>query len=334
MKSDLLFFKSGMPPLGATFRFRELSLIPAIIVAIAIGSFVNPAFLTTDNFLNIFQQSSELSIVVIAESLVLLTGKFDLSLESIVGLAPMLGARLMTNSSIGGSGTGINPYFAIVVVLMCGGLVGLLNGFLVVRMRLNAFIVTLSMLILLRGVTLGISNGKTHFDLPDPFLYLGTAKWLSIPASIWISGLLYLGFGLSLRYHRLGRALYAIGGNPQAARAAGIQVEPILWVVYVVAGVLSAIAGLMLTGRIASVVASQGQNMIFYVFASAVIGGISLNGGRGRLLGALSGVVLLGILQNVLTLSQVPPFWIDSVYGAIILFSLVLARVAGGAQDT
>jgi simple sugar transport system permease protein len=137
-----------------------------------------------------------------------------------------------------------------------------------------------------------------------------------------------------LRYHRVGRALYAIGGNAQAARAAGIQVEPILWVVYVVAGVLSAIAGLMLTGRIASVVASQGQNMIFYVFASAVIGGISLNGGRGRLLGALSGVLLLGILQNVLTLSQVPAFWIDSVYGAIILFSLVLARVAGGAQDT
>lgn len=137
-----------------------------------------------------------------------------------------------------------------------------------------------------------------------------------------------------MRYHRVGRALYAIGGNAQAARAAGIQVEPILWVVYVVAGVLSAIAGLMLTGRIASVVASQGQNMIFYVFASAVIGGISLNGGRGRLLGALSGVLLLGISQNVLTLSQVPAFWIDSVYGAIILFSLVLARVAGGAQDT
>lgn len=108
-------------------------------------------------------------------------------------------------------------------------------------------------------------------------------------------------FGLFLRYHRIGRAVYAIGGNPEAAPAGGIQVDRILRAVYVVAGMLSALAGLMLTGRIASVVASQGQNMIFYVFASsAVIGGIRLDGGRGRLLGALKGVLLLGILQNVL----------------------------------
>jgi simple sugar transport system permease protein len=102
-----------------------------------------------------------------------------------------------------------------------------------------------------------------------------------------------------------------------------------------VAGLLAALAGLMLTGRIASVVASQGQNMIFYVFAAAVIGGISLNGGRGRLVGALTGVLLLGILQNVLTLSQIAAFWIDAAYGLIILVSLILARVTGGsARET
>ena len=315
---------------------RELALIPAIALTIIAGTLISDAFLTTENFLNVLQQSSELAVLVIAESIILIGGKFDLSLESVVGLAPMLAAWLIVkDTSIGGSGVGLNPLLAIALLLLVGALVGAVNGFLVVRLRLNAFIVTLAMLILLRGVTLGITNGKTLFELPNAFLYLGTAKWLGVPVAIWIAGLLYVVFGLFLRFHKTGRAIYAIGGNPEAARVAGIRVERVTWGVYVVAGLLAALAGLMLTGRIASVVSSQGQNMIFYVFAASVIGGISLNGGRGRLLGALTGVLLLGILQNVLTLAQIPAFWIDAAYGAIILVALVLARVSGGtAQET
>ena len=164
-------------------------------------------------------------------------------------------------------------------------------------------------------------------------LYLGSGKWIGIPVSIWIAAILYVVFGLFLRYHRLGRALYAIGGNVEAARVAGVRVDRVLWGTFIVAGMLAALAGLMLTGRIASVVPSQGQNMIFYVFAAAVIGGISLNGGKGRLLGALTGVLLLGILQNVLTLAEIPAFWIDAVYGAIILIALVVSRVTGGTAE-
>lgn len=321
---------------GSGMGLRELTLLPAIALAVIAGAVVSPAFLTADNFFNVLQQSSELSILVIAESLILIAGKFDLSLESIVGLTPMLAAWLiMTDTSVGGSGIGLNPYLAIVIMFAVGALVGLVNGLLVVRLKLNAFIVTLAMLILLRGVTLGITDGKTLFDLPDSFLYLGSGKILTVPVSIWVAGILYLLFGLFLRYHSVGRALYAIGGNAEAARVAGVRVERITWGVYVVGGMLAALAGLMLTGRIASAVSSEGQNMIFYVFAASVIGGISLNGGRGRLLGALTGVLLLGILQNVLTLGQVPAFWIDAAYGAIILVSLILARVSGGtAQDT
>jgi simple sugar transport system permease protein len=329
-------FSGALLRRAASFRFRELTLVPAIVLAIVAGAVISPAFLTVDNFLNILQQSSELSVLVIAESLILITGKFDLSLESTVGLAPMTAAWLMASeTTFGGSGFGIAVYPAIAVLFAIGGLVGLINGFLVVKLRLNAFIVTLAMLILLRGVTLGLTNGKTLFDLPSEFLYLGTAKYLGIPVSIWVAAILYLIFGLFLRYHRAGRALYAIGGNAEAARVAGINVERVTWGVYVVGSLLAALAGLMLTGRIASVVSSQGQNMIFYVFAAAVIGGISLNGGRGRLLGALTGVLLLGFLQNILTLAQVPAFWIDAAYGAIILVALILARVtAGTARET
>jgi simple sugar transport system permease protein len=319
---------------GGLLGLRELTLIPAIVLAIVVGSFASDAFLTTDNFLNILQQSSELSVVVIAETLILLAGKFDLSLESVVGLAPMLGAWLILKDvQNGGSGIGLDWRLAIVAVLLTGAAVGAINGFLIVRLRLNAFIVTLAMLILLRGVQLGTTNGKTLFDLPDGYLYLGSGKWAGIPVSIWIAGILYLGFGLFLRYHRLGRALYAIGGNADAARVAGIRVDRVVWGALIVAGMLAGLAGLMLTGRIASVVTSQGQNMIFYVFAAAVIGGISLNGGKGRLLGALTGVLLLGILQNVLTLAEIPAFWIDAVYGAIILVALVLGRVTGGTAE-
>ncbi len=312
------------------FRLRELTLVPVLVVIAFVGWLNNGAFLTAGNLVNILQQSSELSILVIAETVILLTARIDLSLESVVGFAPMLGAWLvLKDTMLGGSGIGLAPWAGIAVVFATGLGIGALNGLLIVKMRLNAFIVTLSMLILLRGLTLGLTNGATLSDLPDSFTYLGRAKWLGVPASIWIAGGLYLGFGLFLRYHRIGRALYAIGGSWEAARVAGIRNDRIVWAAYVVAGLLASLAGLMLSGRIASVVSSQGQNMIFYVFAASVIGGIDLNGGRSRLLGALTGVLLLGILQNVLTLSQVPTFWIDSVYGGIILLALVFARVAG-----
>ena len=309
----------------------ELALVPIIILLCILGAIISNAFLRPSNLINILQQSSELSILVIAQSLILISGKFDLSLESTVGLAPMVAAWLMlTDTTIGGSGLGISVWAGILVVFLVGALVGLLNGFLIVRLALNAFITTLAMLILLRGITVGMTNGRTLYGMPDAFLYLGNTRWLGLPVSIWLAGLLYALFGLFLRYHRLGRNFYAIGGNPQAALVAGIPVDRMVWGVFVAGGILAALAGLMLTGRIASVVASQGQNMIFYVFAACVIGGISLNGGQGRLIGALTGVLMLGILQNVLTLAQIPSFWIDACFGAIILVSLIITRLSGG----
>ena len=317
---------------GRTRRFplREFVLLPIIALAIVAGSLLSPAFLTTDNFINILQQSSELSILVLAESVILIGGKFDLSLESIVGFAPMVGAWLMSaDIPMGGSGLGLNAFAGILVVFAVGALIGVINGFLVVKLHLNAFISTLAMLILLRGTTVGITNGQTLFDQPPSFVYLGSAQWAGVPVSIWVAGALYLVAILIMRHFRIGRAIYAVGGSWEAARIAGIPVERLTIGLFVVGGLLAALAGLMLSGRIASVVTSQGQNMIFYVFAAAVIGGINLNGGEGRLFGALTGVILLGILQNVLTLSQIAAFWVDAAYGAIILLSLIIARLSG-----
>jgi ribose/xylose/arabinose/galactoside ABC-type transport system permease subunit len=163
-------------------------------------------------------------------------------------------------------------------------------------------------------------------------VYLGGADWLGIPASVWIAALLYVVAGLVLRYHSFGRSVYAVGGNPEAARAAGIRVERVLWLVFIIGAVLAAFAGLLLMGRLASVLSGQGQNMIFTVFAASVIGGISLDGGRGTVLGALTGVLLLGIISNILVLSRIEAFWIDASFGAIILIALILAKLTSGSS--
>jgi simple sugar transport system permease protein len=188
------------------------------------------------------------------------------------------------------------------------------------------------MLILLRGITLGMTSGKTLYDLPPAFTYLGSAAWLGIPMSIWICAILFVVVSLFMRYHRFGRAIYAIGGNAEAARAAGIRVERVTWAVFVVASLLAALAGILLSGRLGAVTAQQGSNLIFTTFAAAVIGGISLNGGKGSLVGALTGVILLGIVTNILTLSQIASFWIDATFGAIILIAQSVVRLTGGAR--
>ena len=151
----------------------------------------------------------------------------------------------------------------------------------------------------------GATSGRTLFDLPEAFYALMTVTLLGLPLAVWLAALAFVVAGIVLRYHRLGRALYAIGGNPEAARAAGIRVERITWGVYVVAGVLAAIGGLVITGYVGAISANQGNGMIFTVFAAAVIGGISLDGGKGTMFGALTGVLLLGVVQNLLTLAQV-----------------------------
>ena len=308
---------------------RELALLPAIAVLFVVGIFTSPAFFTTSNFSNTAQFSAALGLVVVAESLILLTGSFDLSLQSIYGLAPMIGAWLIVPKDAQGLGTNWNPAVGILVVLAIGAAVGLFNGFMIVKLKFNAFIFTLAMLILLAGLQQGIVSGRTIYGMPHSYIYLGSAYWGGFPVSAWTTLAVFIVAALFLRYHRTGRAVYAIGGNLEAARAAGIQVDRIRIGVFMVASVLAAIGGLMQAGRVTAVTAGQGSNLIFGVFAAAVIGGVSLEGGRGRMVGALTGVILLSLVTNILTLSNISSTWIDAVDGAIILIALGLAKLIG-----
>ncbi|WP_020666730.1 ABC transporter permease [Amycolatopsis nigrescens] len=315
-------------------RLRELALLPALAVLIVVGGLVNDNFLAADNLISILGASAALALVVLGESLVLISGKFDLSLESTVGIAPALGALVVIPAASAGFGVQLPAAVGILVILLVGAAIGTFNGFLIVKLQLNAFIVTLAMLIVLRGLLVGATEGKTLFDMPEAFFALATATFLGLPASVWLAAAAYAITGFVLRYHKVGRALYAIGGNREAARAAGIRVNRISWLVFVVAGVLAALGGLVMTGYVGAINANQGDGMIFTVFAAAVIGGISLDGGRGTMFGALTGVLLLAVVENLLTLAQVPSFWIQAVYGGIILVALMIARFTGGKPQT
>jgi simple sugar transport system permease protein len=309
--------------------FRELTLVPVIVLLMIGGAFVNPVFFTSSNLIDVAQGGAALGLVVVAESLILLTGKFDISLQGTFGLAPLLGAWLIAPKASEGLGTEWSPWIGLLVVLAVGLAVGIFNGLLVIKANFNAFIFTLAMSILLTGLQLGWLGGQTVYHLPATYIYLGSENWFGIPVAIWVTGIVFLVAGLFLRYHRVGRAMYAIGGNLEAARAAGIKVDRIRIGIFMAASVLAAVAGLMQAGRVTAVTAGQGSNLIFGVFAAAVIGGVSLDGGRGRMAGALTGVILLALVTNILTLSNISSTWIDAVDGAIILLALGVAKLIG-----
>ncbi|MFI5907619.1 ABC transporter permease [Dactylosporangium sp. NPDC051541] len=316
-------------------RLRDLTLVPAIIVLLIVGALIDPVFLSHNNLVNVLQQQTELSLLVLAETLILIGGRFDLSLESTVGLAPALGVALVIPAASHGLGTEWSPALAVPICLLVGVAIGAVNGLLILRFGLSAFIVTLGMLITVRGVQIGVTGGQSLFDLPPSVMYLGNTAWLGLPLSIWICAVLFAAGIAFLGWFRHGRAVYAIGGNVDAARAAGIRTDRVMYAVFMVAGLLAALAGLLMTGRLGSIASAQGNGMIFQVFAAAVIGGVSMNGGKGTLFGALCGVLVLGLITNILTLAGVSAQWIQAVYGLIILVALIIARVTTGkTQDS
>ena len=311
-------------------RLRDLALLPVIVVLLVVGAFADPSFLTLENLINVLQQKSELGLLVLAETLILVAGRFDLSLESTVGLAPALGILslpILHDLHLPDSA-------AVAVCLLSGAVIGAFNGLVIVWGRLSAFVLTLGMLITLHGLVIGFTKGASIFKLPAAFKYPGSEVLGTVAVSVWICAVLFIVGIVALGFLRQGRSLYAIGGNVDAARAAGIRTDRVLMIVYIVGGLLAGLAGLLFSGHYGSVAASQGNGMIFQVFAAAVIGGVSLDGGKGTIFGALCGVIVLGLIQNILVFAGVPAEWNQAIYGVIIILALVLSRLTSGkAQD-
>jgi ribose/xylose/arabinose/galactoside ABC-type transport system permease subunit len=327
---------SSRRPVIQFARLKDLALVPPILLLVLVGILIDANTFLTSNYIVgvVLQPQTALGLLVLAEALILITGKFDLSLESTMGLAPVVGIVLVVPASSHGLGTEWPSWTAIPLCLLVGALIGAFNGLLILKFQLSAFIVTLGMLITLRGLHNGVSGGNSLFDLPPSFLALGFEKWLGVPISVWIAAVAFLAGMVFLSYFRHGRSLYAIGGNVDAAKAAGIRTNRVTWIVFIIGGVLAALAGILETGHLGAIGANMGEGDIFKVFAAAVIGGISLNGGKGTIFGALCGVLMLGLIESNLTLLHVDGHWFKAIDGAIILLALVLSRITSGkAQD-
>jgi simple sugar transport system permease protein len=320
----------------AVSLLREASLLPGLIVLIIVGAILNPDFLKANNWWGITQTASALGVTTAGEALVMIIWSMDLSLGGIYGFAPMLAAWLVVPAADFGAGTNFNSYVGILVLLLAGAAVGLVNAFLIVKARLNAFVITLGMIILLAGCQLGIDDGNTISALPRALWYLGFSFWGPVPVSLVVTVVILLGIGLFLRYHPVGRAIYAVGGNAQAARAAGINVDRVKMGVFVAAGVLAAIGGLMEMGRVQAITAAQGysEGVIFMVFAAAAIGGVSLSGGRGNMVGVATGTLLITVVQNILDLENVNSYWVEAADGLLIELALIVGRESQTGKET
>ena len=309
------------------FLLRNAVWIVLIVTTIAF-IVVEPRLLSVRIFFNVLEHSSILGILVIGMIFCLLAGRFDLSSESTLGFTAIVGSWMVSTNVFFGSGWMLPPPVVIILMLAMGAAVGCINSFFIIKLRVNAFIVTLAMLLALRGFTYVFTNANTMYDLPDSFIALGG---YSIDGLLPVSVILFLGlFVLSqfvLSYTGFGRDLYAIGGNREAAFAAGIRVDRRTLTAFILSGMLGALGAWVLAGRLQAVTINLGQGMVFEVFAAAVIGGVSLSGGKGTMMGPLGGVLLLGVITTGLSVMPISSFWVDAVRGMLILAAVVLWRV-------
>jgi len=294
---------AGFDPHGALAELRHfLAANPAFIILaglMGLGAFLSPVFLTPQNLLNILWTVSVLGIVAMGQTILLLTGNFDMSVAYVVGLAGIVAVI----SQLWGAGFGLS----LLLGLLAGALIGLLNGTLIVWTRANAFLITLGTSILVYSVNLILTQSKTWYASVDSFLLLGRGKLFdSLHYSVILFFLLGVVLELMLRHTTFGRSLFVIGFNPRAGALAGLRVAPIKLATYVFCGTTAALAGLIMTSRTGSTVANAGVGMDFDSLIAAVLGGTSLFGGRGGTLRTIVGVLILGVLNNLLVLLNVP----------------------------
>lgn len=313
---------SGKPKRWASFgRFfsRELSLFLFIgLVATAVG-LKNPAFITTEHWLTLVQESAPMLIGAIAIAMVILSGNLDLSVGSVLGTCAMAAGHAAK--------AGFPLPFVVLIALGLGAAIGAINGFLVTRLLIPSIIVTLGMMGIVRGTMIVLTKGYWVIGLPENFRWIGTGKILSIPVPIWIAvATLLLGWFLLSRTG-WGRDLYAIGNNPEAARLAGISVRKRLFVVFVVCGALIGLASLVYAARFPVVQSETGKGFELDVITAAVFGGVNIFGGAGSVVGAALGAFAVTVLHSALTFMQLAGEWDKFALGGLILLSIAMDSI-------
>jgi ribose/xylose/arabinose/galactoside ABC-type transport system permease subunit len=293
--------------------------VTVVVIALTIDNFFQ-----FSNLANVLRHGTVLGLLAIACAMALIGGELDLSLGVNMGFVGYLVAWISLGEGDVGSGWNLNPILAAFIGIAIGVGIGWVNGSLVTRLKMNSFLVTLGMLIVLGGLTYVLNQARTLNGIDPALLFLGGEKSLGVPNSV-IFTLFAFGIAIVLsRFTSGGRRLYAVGSNAVAARAAGIDPGAVKRRMFMVAGGIAGFAGLLIIGELGSAPANVGQGVIFEVFAATVIGGVSLAGGRGSYFDVLGGVLLLSIIANALNLTAIDPFWVEPIRGFIILFAVFL----------
>lgn len=304
------------------------SLIALFVLCLAI-SILSDKFLTVNNLWNVLRQISVNIAISVGMTLVVLTGGIDLSVGSVLALTGAVTASLIKN---GIEIPSLNLFIgftilgAVIVGILIGFFLGWINGMVITRFRVPPFIATLAMLTIARGLTMLWTKGFPITSLGDHFAYFGTGWFLGIPLPVWISGIIVLGAIVLTNKTRLGRYIYAIGGNELAAKFSGVSISRVKIIVYAIAGILAAVGGLMVTSRLNAAQPNAGTGYELDAIAAVVIGGTSLNGGRGTVWGTVLGAIIIGVLNNGLVLLNVSPFWQQIVKGLVILVAVMIDK--------
>ena len=303
-------------------KFSGVSLISKyrvfliFIVMCILASFLSDAFFTVPNLFNVARQVSITAIIAAGMTLVILIAGIDLSVGSILAFSGATVAGMLTAN--------IPLPLAIVLALLVGVLIGLTNGFIVTKFGVPAFIVTLALMTIGRGMTLVYTKGYPLVVSNSSFRTIGGGKILGIPLPIVIMLVIYAVMYWVLHYTSFGRYVYAIGGNEEASRLSGIRVDQVKIVVYGISGLLSSLSALIYTSRLMSAQPTAGMGVELDAIAAVIIGGTSLSGGKGGIIGTLIGALIMGVLDNVLNLTNVSPFYQSIAKGLVILVAVIL----------
>jgi ribose transport system permease protein len=282
-------------------------------------------------FVNILRQATFVGIISVGLSLAIITGHMDLSVESVMALSAMASAYLVATNGAG-LGLDLPTWMTLLVSLGIGAIIGLINGFLIVNLKISAFIVTLAAYIGVRGLGLILTGGRSMFGLPDDFRWAANAELASVPVLVLVLVATYLLFHLVLKYSRFGRYIYLIGGNPTAPFRAGIPVNRVLLSVFVIAGILAAFAGWLLAARTNGATPNLGVGMLFEAFAAVVIGGVRLAGGAGRLSGVFAGVLLMGSIDTAINVMGLPPHNTQVIRAGMVLMAVLLDSATSASR--
>ncbi|MCQ4774453.1 ABC transporter permease [Lacrimispora saccharolytica] len=294
----------------------EYAVLLGIIVVFFVGmSIASPYFLTFSNITNIIQYVSTYGIVSIGMLLVILTGGINLSVGGTLAISAYIGCSLMVKGY---------PWFvSVLVCILVGMLVGLVNGLAVTKLNIPPLIATLAVEQMARGMHLGLAQGAPLTGFSQTYLNIGASKFLNLPMSVWWTILLYVIFFVVLHKTCFGRTVYAVGGNPMATKVAGVNNNKVIIAVYMLAGFLCAVAGIIVTGRMNSVAVSIAQGLDTRCITCCVLGGASVTrGGKGTIIGCFLGVFIIGLLQNSLDLLAVSSYWQTFIQGVVLFLAV------------